>query len=411
MKKYLLPLILILCLTFTLVGYSADLYATYDQRIKLTVSNTNIDAELTWFPLTVFLTSTQGEEVFAEFDADADFDKVAFTTSDGSTQVYADCEVFDDSESKAIYHIAKTGVAISNTGTTDFYMYYDNDASANTDYISASGGTAAQSVWDANFKAVYHMADGASNAAIYDSTSNNNDGTKKATNTPVEIAAKVGQGQDYDGNTEHYITVNGLATTLASDTVGTISFWAKIGDEATAHHTIIGSANSAGGATTFLNFKYVKSTSDHMNIQFYQDGSPLWAFNTADDSLDSYYGNWLHVALVQNGTAPILYWNGTLRTDITWGSETDKTKWLKAILTDATTDADNMYLGALYYNGAIDANTFDGVQDEVIFSSTNRSAAWVKADYNSGSDTLLTYGAEETGGVTEANILFIFSNF
>ena len=83
MKKYIISLILILCLIFAIPVYATDLYSTYDQRIKLTVSNTNIDAELTWFPVTVFLTSTAGEEVFAEFDADADFDRVAFTTSEG----------------------------------------------------------------------------------------------------------------------------------------------------------------------------------------------------------------------------------------------------------------------------------------------------------------------------------------
>ena len=54
-KKYLLPLILILCLALTLTGYSANLFSTYDQRIKLTIDNTKIDSDLTWFPITVFL--------------------------------------------------------------------------------------------------------------------------------------------------------------------------------------------------------------------------------------------------------------------------------------------------------------------------------------------------------------------
>ena len=57
-KKYLLPLILILCLALTLTGYSANLFSTYDQRIKLTIDNTKIDSELTWFPVTVFLKDT-----------------------------------------------------------------------------------------------------------------------------------------------------------------------------------------------------------------------------------------------------------------------------------------------------------------------------------------------------------------
>ncbi|GAI26322.1 unnamed protein product, partial [marine sediment metagenome] len=35
--KYLLSLILILLLTFTLIGNCADLFDTYDQRIELTI--------------------------------------------------------------------------------------------------------------------------------------------------------------------------------------------------------------------------------------------------------------------------------------------------------------------------------------------------------------------------------------
>ena len=101
----------------------------------------------------------QGTEVFTEFDADEDFDRIAFTSSDGETQLYADCELFDVSEQKAIYHVSKTGWTVSSSTDTDIYLYYDNTADHNTTYISKSGDTAAQSVWDTNFKAVYHMND------------------------------------------------------------------------------------------------------------------------------------------------------------------------------------------------------------------------------------------------------------
>lgn len=157
MKKFIL--ILILYLTFTLTVFGADLHGTYDYRIKLTIDNTKIDATLTWIPITVLLTSTAGEEVFVEFDADADFDRVAFTKADESTELYADCEKFDDSAQIAVYHVSRDGWEISSSGDTDFYMYYDNDAGHNTTYVSKSGGTAAQSVYDANFKGVWHMND------------------------------------------------------------------------------------------------------------------------------------------------------------------------------------------------------------------------------------------------------------
>ena len=39
---------------------------------------------------------------------------------------------------------------------------------------------------------------------------------------------------------------------------------------------------------------------------------------------------------------------------------------------------------------------FKGLLDEVRLSDTPRSAAWIKASYNSGNDTLLKYLKEET---------------
>jgi len=99
------------------------------------------------------------EEVFAEFDSDDDFDRCAITLADESTQIYGDCERFDDSESVAEYHVAKTGVITDADAAGYLYFYYDKDAAHNTTYVSMSGYTAAQSVYDANFKAVYHMND------------------------------------------------------------------------------------------------------------------------------------------------------------------------------------------------------------------------------------------------------------
>jgi intein/homing endonuclease len=132
----------------------ADLFGTYGKRIKLTVDHTKIDADLTWFPVTVQLDSGQGEEVFAEFDADEDIDRCAFTMADGVTQLYADCELFDDSESKAIYHVSKTGWVLDNDVDTDFYFYYDNDADHNSLYIRATNSTAIPvfSDWDDEYE-------------------------------------------------------------------------------------------------------------------------------------------------------------------------------------------------------------------------------------------------------------------
>jgi len=141
MRKFIIPLIIVLLLSFTLIGNCAWLTG-WDQRIKFTIDETKIDtADLTWFPITVFLTGAQGEEVFAEFDADADYLKVAFTKADGITELYAEKELFDDSGSLGIYHVSRDGWVIAHDADTDFYMYYDNNHADNTTYIGTINTT------------------------------------------------------------------------------------------------------------------------------------------------------------------------------------------------------------------------------------------------------------------------------
>ena len=518
-KKYLLPLILILCLALTLTGYSANLFSTYDQRIKLTIDNTKIDSDLTWFPVTVFLTSSQGEEVFAEFDADADFDRCAFTTSDEVTQIYGDCELFDDSESKAIYHIAKTGVAISNTATTDFYMYYDNDAAHNTSYIGtknpdlivsrdigssaidrpefssydtiidknnpsnfdgtittvsiwassnmtdcevgtfyavdathytsrdtqavgavtagakrdftvsldveigdyigiyqtggrieqtgsgdgfwyvASGGdipctnleftfradrtvslygtgtpTAGENVWDSNYKSVHHMND-ATTSTILDSTSNY-DGVKKAANEPVEATGKVGQGQDFDG--DEYIDTGILINT---DNDFTISGITKVTDKTAQQAFWGGQPANENGGRSYVGFR---------DSKYWAAIGETQAYDIANTGVtnDTYF----HWALVADSGTAYWYLNGAQVDTFSYTGAGQQVTYAN-------------YIGAIHtYEGT--GNYLTGVSDENRLALSARSAAWLKAEYNSLWDTLLTYGSEETGGVTYNAINF-----
>ena len=82
-----LLLILIFLLTFTLIGNCAWL-AGWDYRIEIALPDYagDIGAEVVWFPVTVFLTATQCEEVFVEFTTEAEYLKVAFTDSSGDTE-------------------------------------------------------------------------------------------------------------------------------------------------------------------------------------------------------------------------------------------------------------------------------------------------------------------------------------
>jgi hypothetical protein len=94
----------------------------WSKRIKLTVDHTKVDADLTHFPVTAILSSSQGEEVFSELGADANRFKIAFTKADGETQLYAEIEKFDYTNSKAVFHVSKSDWVVSASADTDFYL-------------------------------------------------------------------------------------------------------------------------------------------------------------------------------------------------------------------------------------------------------------------------------------------------
>jgi len=539
-KKYILPLIFVLLLTFTLVGNCAWLTG-YDQRIKLTIDSSKIDSALSDFPVTVFFTSTQAEEIFTEFDADSDYMKCAFTLSDGTTQLYAEKELFDvgytsqyppaqsdtyvksttkystsfwayfttdptksvtgswgsnvwisDSSTntnqrfhidlgsakiikriyyenahssgdytdagvknftfwgsntgtgtfddlvygndegwtqlatsqatfdqhtasdiadpkyitvtnstayryyafkfadnygrvymgvrrielqtqdpKAIYHVKVTSV--SSSTDTDIYYYYDNNASDNTTYIGAINTTAGGHVWDSSYKAVYHMVD-ATTSTVLDSTSNSNDGTKKATNEPVEAEGKVGRAQDFDG--DDYINI-GQDTELNLLTNFTIEYIAKV---------------ASGNFGTFVD----RGDQGTRQYQLYNDINDETYANVGGTGLaggDVTADNtWRHSVLRVTSDTQYLYNNGNLSNSGNIGS--------------ATIAVDTL-LGARRDSGNTGtAFLLTGQMDEVRISATSRNAAWIKATYNSLWDSLVSYGSEETGGVTDNAIMF-----
>jgi len=362
MKKFILLLILILLLTFTLIG---DCWvAGYDQRIKLTIDHTKIDDTLTNFPVTAFFTAAQAEEIFTEFDADEDFDRGQFALGD-NTLLKAEKELFDVSESKAVYHVKIP--SISPSVDTDYYFYYDNNADHNTSYIGATGSVTAAEVW-VDYAAVYHMAD-ATTSTILDSTSNSNDGTKKATNEPIEVVGKVGQGQDFDG------TDDTISNSISY--VGAFSFeWVLKPDTITNYNQTLRAINSWGSFTAHT----------EANGGLYVGTDVSTRFTPTDTGINVYVADtYVHMVYTYDGTNGRLYKNGSL------------------LCGPKAQDTPNAWGGFVF--GYTDSNTIDGIIDESRFYNEAFSAAWIKATYNTLWDSLLTYGSEETGG----NALFWFN--
>ena len=102
----------------------------WNYRLKITVSNTNIDSDLTHFPLPLFLGSavgTSNADITCIFDKlGANSKKIAVTKDDGTTQCYVEVENWDETAETAVLWVSKSDLVLSSSAHTYLYIYYDN---------------------------------------------------------------------------------------------------------------------------------------------------------------------------------------------------------------------------------------------------------------------------------------------
>ncbi len=363
----LVALIAVVLLPALPVSAAPDWLGTWAYRVELTIDNTDIDDVLAGFPILVYLSASSGRNsddvsfVFDELVADANRKKIAVTASDGETECYVEIEKWDDANEKAWLWVKVPAVA--SGADTILYLYYDVDHADNDAYVGDTNDAVAENVWDANFIGVWHMRDGADTSHIYDSTFNDNDGTKRDAAEPaITTSGKISDAQDFDGANDYI----GLAQNfMATPTDLTMEVWFKT---AMAGAGVL--VDVEGAYTMIVGWKTVGK------IAAIADGSSA---NYVESGVVNDDG-WHHAVLVNDGNLSTLYIDGG---SVDTAAET---------LYDIDTLARVSEIGAIW--GA-SSNWFNGLLDEVRISSTDRGAAWIKASYESERDDLLDFGAEE----------------
>ena len=365
---------------------------TYKYRRKVTVSKGNIDSDLTHFPLLLTLGTSVGtgstdvSDIFDELASDANRTKIAFTKTDGTTQLYAEIEKWDDANETAVIWISKSDLVLASGATTDVYMYYDSAQSANTTYIGDTNAEVAENVWDSNHKVVQHMADGASTSAVYDSTSNDNDGTKKGAGAPaVTTSGKIGNAQDFDG-TDDVISIADDASINFGSGDFTLEAWISL-DGSLVPEMIVTKGSGWGAGKRY----FIMKTPDNLSEVEIDDNTTL---KDNIDTTDSVASGWHYVVGVRDGNNLRIYTDGLAKgtpTDITGYGDIDEVR--------------DMYFGAIWRldNAGLDF-FFAGLMDEVRVSGSARSAAWIKANYYAQTDALVAWGAEEENPQTEFTV-------
>ena len=322
----------------------------WKQRLEFTVNSTLVDSNLTNFPILIYL----DENIVNWGDIQNNLDDIRFIDDYLNELNYEIDDLVLNFE--AWFHVA---LNCSASVDTYFFMYYDNKF--------CDSGENAEAVWDTDFVMVQHMND-ATTSTILDSTSNDNDGTKKAANEPIETTGKIGKAQDFAGD-DDYINC-GDSIDLKFDTSDfSVSVWFKT--SSIAHQIIIG--NQASGQKGYAVYLHPTNQYVYVSIKGVDATVALHSSVALNDGVD----HLVTLTVDRSGNA-LLYIDGEYITAV-------DVSGVGSIIS-----AFDLYIGA-----TVNLPVFDGVIDEPQISDGVWSSAWVGASYYSGTLELVIVGYHE----------------
>lgn len=346
------------------------------QKIEITIDETNIDSDLTDFPVKIFLdTSGSGDldwtPVFTQLNTFSQRKKIALTADDGVTEIYVEIEYWNDVGSTAVLWFKAPNLYNNPTGDQNkFYLYYDNTHDDNTTYIGDTGDVAAQNVWDSNYLAVWHMAQDPSDGlnSILDSTSNAYHGTPEGTMDTSNLVNGLGGSKALDFSGDDNIDFGNIL-----DSFGTSPFTIEnsFKTSTSGNQVLIGKYSSAGSSLGY----HLKLESSILSL-FTADSGPILRSLVGTTSLND--NAWHNTAVTRVTTTGQFYVDGS--TDITTG----------VIATDQISTSHPFTISVAERSTGEKLWYFTGLQGEIRISDINRSVEWLKATNYSNSNTIIS---------------------
>lgn len=330
--------------TYEAEGKTASAWA---KKRVLTIDNSSL-SQLSNFPLLVKLNPTRiNYSLCAGGGAD-----LRFFDADGVTPLDYEIERWNPASQSVIW----VRVPQIDAGSTSdsIVMVYGN--------ATATAGANPTGVWSAEYKAVYHMADG------NDATANGNHATAVSNVTFSSTAQLGGKGQ-FTSALNPYITVPVSGLTTAQGTIEAVV------DMQTA---------PTGGNYRFA-FSHTNTGNERIYLGSYNSGRAF--FGTLGDNVTGVtsattftLSALTHVSITYTGLNFTLYFNG-VQTDT--GTATGHTGIL------ASANIGN------YGATPTTAWAWDGFIHEIRVLNTAKSAAYMQANNRAITDTYVSFGAEE----------------
>jgi hypothetical protein len=322
------------------------------RQAKLTVQHAQVPADQTAFPVLVTAATLPNEMVTAggANAAQSDGGDIRFSSdAAGSSQLACEIVIWTQDANPALA-TAEIWVPVSILTASDVDIYVWYKAGGGVSQPAAGAAFGSQAVWDSNFKAVYHYANGSTLAAT-DSTSNANNGSIISGVTAV--AGKIDGGASFSSG-----RISKSDNTSLRPSVITVSCWIK---------------TTQSGNTVVLE----KDGNNGFSVQL-NSGGPLGIYmnvggpNASLGVSTTYFtpdGNWHHVSFLYAVQAL----NSPLNHAMLDGVE-------------HTNGSDPGTPG--YSTGNFDIGSRNGSfptamqLDEVRLSNTTRTTTWITTEYN-----------------------------
>ena len=193
-------------------------------------------------------------------------------------------------------------------------------------------------------------------------------------------SGEAGGALSFDGNGD-YVTVDGLVSSLAGSTTGSIEFWMNATD---TNNEMLAFGISNGASSTMSEMFVdvdLRTNAYWLTISLATDNTRYWQVHTDPYSLSPYMSDWVHVAITHDGTSPRMYFNG-VEQSLNYETSSDTSKWFKSILADAATPANTADIGALNRNGL--GYWFTGSIDEFAVYNRPLTESEIQQHYQAG---------------------------
>lgn len=361
---------------------AGDSFGWYDiawpLRESITINAAEVNETLTDFP--VYIDLSHLDDSFWS-NVQSTGDDIRITTSDGSTELAYELVSIDTIGQTGQLHFKAD--AISAVIDTTFYVYYGNTSATPYAVDDPYGRNA---VWTNGYEAVLHLEESGTGAPdeYIDSTGNGYDGQGgggTATNVPAQATGQLGQAQDFEnGAPEDWIDLNtSMIAGLEGANTKSVTAWINV----ESFSDTGGIWNVGGTAATGNDFSVTGQNVSGSWATRHQ-GTPDYTYLFGAESL------WYHIAVDYDGS-----------TSRTLGNANQVGFEVVGALDTQDSNGYGILIGR-WRTG----NYFDGLIDEIRFSSVNRSDGWYAAEYGNQANPATFYATSSAQSLSDSTAIF-----